>query len=344
MPPVAPTEIKKPLVPDVQLLGLRFSLCGKFLAAPACDSSVRRWDISGPEPVELPKIAGFNGWVGSIAFHPDKTRLFAVDSWGRLACWDITAKEAKKVWDIPTAHDGWARKVAVNPDGSSIASVGKDGFARIWNTKDGAKRSEIPAKEDLLSVAWHPDGKHLVTGDLRGVITAWDVASGKPVRTFDAKEMYHYDRIQDVGGVRCFAFSADGKTLIAGGAKPATGGFVQAFPLLLAFDWVTAKRTGSWQGATNNEGYALDCRMHAEGHVMAVTSGQPGNGKLLFWKPGDAKPFFEVVKPNCHGLDVHPDGKRLAVVTTLGSNQNGKPKGKEYTGSHSPIVFWTLPG
>jgi len=340
--PAAPIETKTPIVPDVQLLGLRYSACGKFLAAPACDASVRRWDISGSAPVELAKITGFNGWVSSIAFHPDKSRMFASDSWGRVSCWNHNDKEAKLLWDIPNAHEGWARKIAIHPDGSRLATVGRDGFARIWATKDGAKLAEIATKDDLLAVAWHPDGKLLVTGNLHGGITAWDISTKLSAKSFDAKEMFLYDRIQDVGGVRCLAFLDDGKTLIAGGAKPVGGGFVQAFPLLFAFEWATGKRTATWQGEADTLGYVLDCKPHTAGQIIAVTSGQPGSGKLLFWKLGEAKPIFEVTKPNCHGVDIHPDGKRLAIVTTLGSNMNGKLKGKEYTGSHSPIVFWTI--
>jgi hypothetical protein len=41
-------------------------------------------------------------------------------------------------------------------------------------------------------------------------------------------------RIQDVGGVRCLAFTAGGSTLLAGGSQPKTGGFVQG---VLAFDF-----------------------------------------------------------------------------------------------------------
>lgn len=339
-----PVEAKKPITPDVQVGCVRFSPCGTTLAAAAFDGTVRRWDFTGAEPVELARLPGHDGWVSSIAFHTDKTRLFSADSWGRLICWDYTSKSPKKLWVIPAAHDGWARKLAISPDGKTLASCGKDGFVRLWAADTGVKTAEFAAKDGLLALTFHPAGP-LVTGNLHGVATVW--AEGKPTRTFDAKEMYLLDRIQDVGGVRCFAFSADGKTLFAGGSVPKTGGFVQAIPLLVAFDWENGKRLATWKGAADSEGYVHDLRMHPSGYVMGVTSGQPGNGRVFFWKPGEAQPFFTAAKPNCHSLDLHPDGSRLAVAATnANSSGNGRVKGagSEYMANYSPIYLWKING
>jgi hypothetical protein len=88
-------------------------------------------------------------------------------------------------------------------------------------------------------------------------------------------------------------------------------------------------------------------RVHPAGHAVAVTSGQPGRGSVFFWKPGATKPFFTAAKPNCHSLDLSPDGTRLAVsATNANSSGNGRVKGKggEYPGNHSPIYLWSLPG
>jgi hypothetical protein len=79
---------------------------------------------------------------------------------------------------------------------------------------------------------------------------------------------------------------------------------------------------------------------------MAVTSGQPGQGKLLFQVPSAAQPFFQAARANCHSLAVHPDGRRLVVcATNANSAGNGRRigKGSEYPGNFSPLLTWEMP-
>ena len=89
-----------------------------------------------------------------------------------------------------------------------------------------------------------------------------------------------------------------------------------------------------------------DIHLHDEGFVMAVTSGTPGQGQLVFQRPEDDEPFYLNTKmPNCHSLSLHPDGSQLAVVATnRGSNGNGRRLDKEgrYPGNSSPIHFFHL--
>jgi hypothetical protein len=159
--------------------------------------------------------------------------------------------------------------------------------------------------------------------------------------------MFKVDRIQEVGGVRCLAFDQTGSKLYCGGAEPRTGGFVQATPLLFIYDYARGKRWHSWKGANDNEGFIHDLALHPDGFLMAVTSGQPGQGRLLFLVPGDARLFFMTPKmANCHSLDLHPDGRRLAVAATnANSAGNGRPNTKDgqYPANWSPIHFWDLP-
>lgn len=337
--PTKPAEIGKPLNPPAQILRLRFSPDGKVLAAACSDGSVRRWDTSATPPTELPPLAGHNGWVCGLAFAGDA--LFTSDSWGKLAAWDASGKPR---WNVEAAHDGWTRMIAAR--GTALATCGKDGFVRLWNAKDGAKSGEFTVGADALSVALAPDGESAFAGDLFGITREFEVPSGKVLRTFEAKELHRTDRVQDVGGVRCLLFDASGKTLFAAGAEPKTGGFVECTPLVIAFDRSTGKRTGQWKGPSEKEGYITDLAWHPDGYLVGTSSGQPGQGKVFFWKPGGEQPFFAVPKPNVHSVALSPDGKLMAAaLTNANSSGNGKPKGKdgEYPANFSPIQFWQIP-
>lgn len=360
-----PREIGKPLAPATQVTRIRYSPDGGWLAAACFDGTVKR--IQDPEAAALalarppgkakdalkeieilanadwPAIRGHNGWVTSIAFAGQT--LFSADSWGRVTATDVSARESKTLWSVAAAHDGWVRALALAPDGSRLATCGRDGFVRTWNTMSGKSDAQYDMKSDVLSVCFAPGGKAILAGDLFGIIRE---IGGRPARTFEAREMHKLDRIQDVGGVKNLLVSGDGKLLLAGGAEPKSGGFVQAVPLLLAFDLVTGRRVGQFRGANDNEGYVTDLAWHKNGYVAFTTSGQPGQGKLHLWKPGEEKPFFSGGKlPNCHSVAIHPTGASLAVsATNANSSGNGRVKGTggEYPANTSPIQLWALPG
>src|SRR5215216_4442735 len=222
----------QPLALDQQLCCVRLSPDGTLLAAGAFEGTVRRWDTTANPFAELPARRGHNGWVQAVAFHPDGRRLFAADSWGRLTCWPAGEKDAKPLWTVAEAHDGWIHALAVSPDGKTIATGGRDKTIRVTSAEDGKAVRTLAAGEDVLALAFHPGGKVLVSGDLKGVVKEWDLATGNVVRELDAKVMFLRDRIQDVGGVRCFAFGPDGATVFVGGSQPKTGAFVQGIPLV----------------------------------------------------------------------------------------------------------------
>ena len=78
-----------------------------------------------------------------------------------------------------------------------------------------------------------------------------------------------------------------------------------------------------------------------------MTSGQPGNGKVLFLRPGEKEPFFTHTNvANCHSVTLHPDHKRFAVAAmNKASNGNGRPKTADgsYPGNTSPVHLFEIP-
>ena len=358
-----------------QISSIRFSPCGKFLFAAGRDAKIHRWDMSSPpalvedavaaadqqqavhgepakpvEPVfsELSALSGHDGWVSSFAFHPQSERMFSADTWGRLICWRYLDEAPAPLWNIAAAHDGWIRQLAVSPDGGQLATCGMDGRIRLWSTEDGAKQQEFGGPGgDVFSLAFHPDGKSLVAGDLMGIITQWDLAEAMPVREFDAKFFYKLSYIQDVGGVRCLAFDAEGKTLAAAGGQPNNGGFVEAIPTLRFFNWADGVEIQTLTLGDNPEGFVHEVAFHPHGFWIGVCSGQPGRGKYFLHRAGEEKPFYTNPQPlpNCHSVALHPNGQRIAVISNAGTYGQQKSMAREgiYPGNTSPIHVFELP-
>ncbi|MBI3876249.1 MAG: hypothetical protein HY300_09905 [Verrucomicrobia bacterium] len=156
-----------------------------------------------------------------------------------------------------------------------------------------------------------------MSGDLLGKVNQWEVATGKLVRTFDAKELHHYDTGQQVhfGGVRGLALSSDGKQLACAGLHKATNplGNVQE-PHAIRFDWETAKVAKTHTANDLKNGTVWGCRFHPDGTLIAASGGGSG-GHLLFWNATDEKPLHQFKLPDtAREMDLHPDGIQVATA------------------------------
>ncbi len=367
--PQAPPQPFTIIPTERQIASIRFSPDGKALYAAGRDGLIHRWDFSQPQPAgdatvdskqkdnkaplpvipELPPLKGHNGWVTQIAFHPSKHQLYSADSWGRLIGWSLTAADTPQpAWNVEAAHDGWIRQIALSPDGEQVATCGLDKAIRLWSTVDGKKLQEFAGPgEDNYSLAFHPDGKSLVSGDLKGIVQQWDLAVGQQVRQFDASILYLLSQIQDVGGVRVLAFDTAGETLAVAGAKPAGGGFVEALPHVKFFNWSDGTEIQTLSIGEKTEGFVHELAFHPAGYWIGVCSGQPGRGRYFFHRTGEPAPFFtgDQLMPNCHSVALHPSGTRLAVLSNAGTFGQQRSQAREgiYPGNTSPIHVFDLP-
>jgi WD40 repeat protein len=345
-PNFEPEELKK-IETDRQVCLIRFSPCGQFLFGAGYDSMIRRWDMTVDEPQVLDPLAGHRGWVQKIKFAPQGEVLYSVDSWGQLCAWPYRDEAASPIWSVETAHDGWIRDLTVSADGSLLATAGRDGFVRAWSAKDGALVKEFPQNEhDLRAVAFHPDGKSIVYGDLMGRIQHRELASGKLDREVTFDKMHYYNRIQDVPGIYILSFLDEGKSLILAGGQPSSNTNHQGIPVLHEIDWESFETKRTQELGATKDGHVFDLAWHADGYFAAVTSGNPGAGQFLLVRRDENKPFFAYTKlSNCHTLALHPDGKSVVVAATNRNSQgNGAVRDKEgnYVGNSSPLHVFSL--
>ena len=335
------------IVVEPQVTEARFSPCGRFMAATGFDARVRLWKIDGEKPQEMPAVTGHNGWVHAVVFHPTEPVVYSSDSWGQVRASRFGDEAVQEIWSHEQAHDGWVRQIDIRSGGDLLASTAPDRKVCLWSTSDGSPIAKWTAHDDdVQSLRFSPDGKTLATGDAKGLVKLWDVASQKTLRQFDASPLWLLNRLQDVGGVRLIRFRPDGSQLAAGGVKPVNGGTVQGEPTLMIFDALSTEYVAKLSFGTNSDCFLHDVHWTGDDVLMCVTSGTPGTGKIVMRHIGDEKAFFETTKfPNCLSLSHFEPSRRLAVVTTnRNSNGNGRRLNKDgkYEGNNSPIFLFQL--
>jgi hypothetical protein len=79
------------------------------------------------------------------------------------------------------------------------------------------------------------------------------------------------------------------------------------------FDYKSGKQKQLLRPKAPFQGTAWGVVVHPAGFIAGVGGGN--GGMLWFWKPDNAQDFFNLKLPNnARDLDLHPDGKRLAVA------------------------------
>jgi WD40 repeat protein len=300
------------------LLACRFDPSGQFVFASAHDFSIQRWALAGGKVTPL---VAHQSWVWTLAFHPSASALYSGSYDGRLIFWDATAEAPAPLRTIE-AHEGWLRAVAVSPDGNLLATAGNDNLVKIWSTADGAHlQTCFGHANHVYNVAFHPTLPRVVSGDLKGVVREWDIATGEELRRFDASALWKYDSGfgADIGGVRSIAFSPDGKHLACGGITEVSNAFAGiGTPIVVVFDYEKGEKLAQWMTSKKFRGVTTGLYFHPLGFVVGSTSGHDG-GHLLFWKLGEASEFFDLALPDsARDLALHRDGARLATSSPDG--------------------------
>src|SRR5262245_7383656 len=176
------TGIERLTIPDVDDVILRtvsFSFPDGRQIATGGDGRGRLWDTTtGQEvptevplpapiyPVFLPGGKDLAGWH----FRDSPITLF-----------DLPSGKVRAAW---RAHPETMAWLAVSPDGRFLASVGKEGVARVWSTEDFTEVATLIGHRGMVyAAAFTPDGTRLATGGRDDLtVRIWDLPAVCHVR------------------------------------------------------------------------------------------------------------------------------------------------------------------
>ena len=308
------THVTKTLTHTSPFLSCRFDPTGRFVFGGAEDFKVVRWELASGNKVEL---TGHESWVRALAFTANGETLITGGHDGRLIWWAAAAAAPVPLRTI-LAHHGWIRAIAVSPDQKLLASCGNDLKVKLWSLDDGSLvREFIGHERHVYNVAFHPEGKQLISGDLTAKFIDWEVETGKQSRQFAITGISKYDPgfMADYGGPFSLDFALDGKRFFAGGITNITNAFAGVGnPIVVQVDWESGKDAVTHLSKGGIQGTTWGLKPHPEGFLIAVTGGQ-GGGHLFFWRLDQKDEFHSFNLGNtARDMSLHPDGLQIATA------------------------------
>lgn len=300
---------------DRQLTCCQFAPDGASVIAAGHDGQLHRLHLEGDDRQTLP---AHRGWVEGLRWTADRTLLVSADSWGQVCGWKWSERglAEQPAWTIARACGSWLRDLAISPDGKLLATCGNEPVVRVFATSDGRLVHELRGHEQrVMSVAFAPDSKRLVSGDLMGQIRDWNLETGQCHRQLSATRLFKTYYQYRQGGVRGLAFGADGKLLYCGGFEGTNANQAQGNPLVLVIDWASGQLTATLTPNPTLNGPIMDLGVHPAGWLIASGSSE-GGGTLWIWRLGEDKnAHHHKHSTSFRRFAISPDGTRLAAAS-----------------------------
>ncbi|MCE7986630.1 MAG: hypothetical protein DYG89_36110 [Caldilinea sp. CFX5] len=178
-------------------------------------STICLWE-SEAKPTLTHIFYGYRNWANSVAFHPHLPLVASASPAEKAHLWDaLTGQHLQSLH----CENGMGASLAFgsrpNEDRAQLAFGSMDHSVWLWPIQYPASTIPSPhaaplvlrTPDEVHSVAFSPDGRHVLAGSYDGVIHLWDAQTGQPLRQF----MIAGDR-----RLKAVAMSADGDFIAAG--------------------------------------------------------------------------------------------------------------------------------
>jgi WD40 repeat protein/serine/threonine protein kinase len=176
--------------------GVAFDPDGSLVTAAG--DTLWRWDPQTGRETRIRHIPGLRPTC--LALSPDGTTL-AVGSEAKTI--HILDARTGKLWYRFDEHTGHVRGLAFNATGDRLASASLDSTFIVWDLSRGEKLARQNTPHPLHSVAFDPDGAHLLVGGENGLLQLWPLQGEERPR-----ELYKHEN-----GVKFLVYGGDGRLL-----------------------------------------------------------------------------------------------------------------------------------
>jgi WD40 repeat protein/serine/threonine protein kinase len=168
----------------------RLSANGAVVAWVEADGRIQVWDFDRARPRRT--IKGHYGASQlELSAAGDRALTCFGGQRGAVRLWDL--ESGRTVWETDGANCIFVR---FGPGDRTVITADGDRTLRVWEPASGRMLGglTLPASRHVASVALSEDARVAVIGEWGGIVSYWDLANGRCVRTFKG----HQDRVSAV--------------------------------------------------------------------------------------------------------------------------------------------------
>jgi WD40 repeat protein len=163
------------------VLSLDFSPDGDRLVSGGTDDIAIVWDVRTKTP--LHRLSGHQGDVNAARFTADSSAVVTASDDDTLKVWRVDDGTLLKTM---TGHTDKVVALAVSIRDGTVASGSLDGTVRLWDLRGGRTLKQINQGTEVMSLAFSPDGRRLISGVGRAPYRChvYDTGSGEEVAAY----------------------------------------------------------------------------------------------------------------------------------------------------------------
>lgn len=172
--------------------------------------------LTTPNPVQFLSLAVDGAGEIVVAGSMDPFHVYV---------WNL---QTAKLLDVLTGHSGPVCDLAFSNGAGMVVSASWDGTVKTWDLyKTNTSMENFQHSTDVVCVAFRPDGKEICTGTIGGLLSFWNVETGRLLHEIDGRndiaggrKMNDRMTANNNAGSRYFTsvcYSADGTCVLAGG-------------------------------------------------------------------------------------------------------------------------------